>query len=88
MMAPGFEGILTNMSENTLPGLSPRQVANQLLLAFRAEADVMRVLGGWTPRVTENDERLGFARDIGHRAEHAEAIRARLHRLRTTDRME
>ena len=75
------------MSDTTFPGLNPRQVANQLLIAFRAEADVMRVLGGWTPRVTENDERLAFARDIGHRAEHADAIRARLHRLRTTDRM-
>lgn len=69
------------------PGLNPRQVASQLLRCFRAEADVMRVLGGWTPRVTENDERLALARDIGHRAEHADAIRARLHRLRTTDRM-
>jgi hypothetical protein len=49
-------------------GLGPRQVANQLLRAFRAEADIMRVLGGWTPRVSENDERLAFARDIGFRA--------------------
>lgn len=68
-------------------GLSPRQVANQLLRCFRAEADVLRVLGGWTPRVAENAERLAFARDIGLRAEHADAIRHRLHRLRTTDRM-
>jgi hypothetical protein len=75
------------MSDTTLPGLHPRQVANQLIRAFRAEADLMRVLGGWTPRVTENDERLAFARDLGLRAEHGEAIRSRLHRLRTTDRM-
>jgi hypothetical protein len=68
-------------------GLNPRQVANQLERCFRTEADVMRVLGGWTARVTENDERLAFARDIGQRAEHADALRNRLHRLRTTDRM-
>ncbi len=37
--------------------------------------------------MTENEERLAFARDIGFRAEHGEAIRARLHRLRTTDQM-
>jgi hypothetical protein len=75
------------MIDADLSGLHPRQVANQLLLAFRAETDLMRVLGGWTPRVTENDERLAFARDIGLRAEHGEALRQRLHRLRTTDRM-
>lgn len=68
-------------------GLPPRQVANQLLLCFRAEADLMRVLGGWTARVTENDERLAFARDLGHRAEHGQAILDRLQRLRTTERM-
>lgn len=68
-------------------GLPPRQVANQLLRCFRAEADLMRVLGGWTARVQESDERLAFARDIGFRAEHAEAILARLSRLRTTERM-
>jgi hypothetical protein len=68
-------------------GLTPRQVANQLERCFRAEADVLRVLGGWTARVTENDERNAFARDIGYRAEHGEALRARMARLRTTDRM-
>jgi hypothetical protein len=68
-------------------GLRPRQVANQLLRAFRAEADLLRVLGGWTPRVAENDERLAFARDLGLRAEHADALLARLHRLRTTPQM-
>lgn len=68
-------------------GLSPRQVANQLERCFRVEADVLRVLGGWTGRVVENDERLAIARDIGRRAEHSEALRARLARLRTTDRM-
>jgi hypothetical protein len=68
-------------------GLRPRQVANQLLRAFRAEADFLRVLGGWTPRVTENDERLAFARDLGLRAEHGDALLQRLHRLRTTAQM-
>lgn len=68
-------------------GLAPRQVANQLLRCFRAEADLLRVLGGWTARVTANDERLAFARDVGLRAEHGEGILGRLHRLRTTDRM-
>lgn len=68
-------------------GLRPRQVANQLLRAFRAEADFLRVLGGWTPRVTENDERLAFARDLGLRAEHGEVLLQRLHRLRTTPQM-
>ncbi|MEY2424608.1 MAG: hypothetical protein QOI61_180 [Actinomycetota bacterium] len=68
-------------------GLRPRQVANQLERCFRAETDLLRVLGGWTARVTENDERLAFARDMGFRAEHGEALRARMARLRTTDRM-
>lgn len=68
-------------------GLTPRQVANQLQRCFRAEADLLRVLGGWTARVRENDERLAFARDIGFRADHGEALRARIARLRTTDRM-
>ena len=68
-------------------GLSPRQAANQLERCFRAEVDIMRVLGAWTGRVGENEERLAFARDIGWRAEHGEALRARLARLRTTDRM-
>lgn len=68
-------------------GLAPRVVANQLQRCFRAEADIMRVLGGWTARVAENDERLAFARDIGFRAEHGELLRNRLARLRTTDRM-
>lgn len=68
-------------------GLNPRQVANQLVRCFRAEVDAMRVLGGWVTRVTENEERLAFARDIGFRAEHGDALLSRLHRLRTTDRM-
>lgn len=68
-------------------GLSPRQVANQLERCFRAEADLLRVLGAWTARVTENEERLALARDVGFRASHGEALRQRLHRLRTTDRM-
>lgn len=68
-------------------GLRPREVANQLLRAFRTEADFLRVLGGWTPRVTENDERMAFARDLGMRAEHGELLLARLHRLRTTPAM-
>lgn len=68
-------------------GLGPRPVANQLLRCFRAEVDVMRVLGGWTPRVTENEERLALARDIGFRATHGDLLRDRLARLRTTPRM-
>jgi hypothetical protein len=68
-------------------GLAPRQVANQLERCFRAEADIMRVLGAWTARVSENDERLAFARDLGYRAEHGEWLLARLRRLRTTERM-
>jgi hypothetical protein len=68
-------------------GLGPREVANQLERCFRAEADVMRVLGGWTPRATENEERLAFARDIGFRSEHGELLKSRLSRLRTTERM-
>ena len=70
-----------------LPGLSPRQVANQLVRCFRAEADVMRIVGGWCARVEENDERLAFARDLGFRAEHGELIQQRLRRLRTTAAM-
>lgn len=68
-------------------GLNPRQVANQLMRMFRAEADLMRLIGAWTARVQENDERLALARDLGYRAEHGERLRHRLHRLRTTDRM-
>lgn len=70
-----------------VPGLSPRQVANQLIRCFRAEVDVMRVIGGWTARVEENEERLALARDLGYRSEHGEVLRDRLHRLRTSDRM-
>ncbi|HZQ28749.1 MAG TPA: ferritin-like domain-containing protein [Acidimicrobiales bacterium] len=62
-------------------------MANQLLRFFRVEADLLRVLGGWTARVTENDERLALARDVGRRAERGDAIRTRLGRLRTTERM-
>ena len=47
----------------------------------------MRVLGGWTARVTENEERLAIARDIGFRAAHGESLMERLTRLRTTPRM-
>jgi hypothetical protein len=68
-------------------GLGPREVANQLVRCFRAEVDVMRVLGGWTARVTENEERLALARDVGFRAAHGELLKNRLHRLRTTERM-
>jgi hypothetical protein len=79
--------MFTNQEDPVDQGLSPRQVANQLLRCFRAEADVMRVLGGWTARVVENDERYAFARDVGFRAEHGSALLGRLHRLRTSDRM-
>jgi hypothetical protein len=68
-------------------GLTPRQVANQLVRCFRAEADVLRLLGGWTPRVDESEERLALARDLGFRAEHGDAVLGRLARLRTTERM-
>ena len=78
---------MLSTSSTTSDGLRPRQVANQLVRAFRAEADFLRVLGGWTPRVTDNDERLAFARDLGMRAEHGELLLARLHRLRTTAEM-
>src|SRR4029434_7653311 len=74
---------LTNMTS----GLRPRVVANQLVRCFRAEADLMRVLGGWTARVTENEERLAVPRELRFRAQRGEAMRARLSRLRTTDRM-
>ena len=78
---------MTETAVSTGYGLPARQVANQLERCFRAEADLMRVLGGWTPLVVENDERLAFARDLGFRAEHGQAILDRLHRLRTTPRM-
>ena len=68
-------------------GLTPRQVANQLVRCFRAEADLLRLLGGWTARVTESEERLALARDLGFRAEHGRALLDRLGRLRTTERM-
>ncbi|MDX6273439.1 MAG: hypothetical protein QOJ92_649 [Frankiales bacterium] len=78
---------MTEIAVHAPYGLPARQVANQLERCFRAEADLMRVLGGWTPLVTENDERLAFARDLGMRAEHGQVLLDRLHRLRTTDRM-
>lgn len=68
-------------------GLPPRQVANQLVRCFRAEADLMRLLGGWTARAEESEERLALARDLGFRAEHGDALLDRLGRLRTTERM-
>lgn len=74
-------------SRSSAHGCAPREVANQLLRCFRAEADLLRVLAGWTARVSENEERLAIARDLGFRAEHGDALKCRLSRLRTTDRM-
>src|ERR1051325_3824552 len=70
-----------------LGGLSVRRVANRLTRFFHIEANLMRVLGGWTPRTESSASRMNWGRHLNQDARHAEALRQRLSRLRTTPEM-
>jgi hypothetical protein len=70
-----------------LGGLSVRRVANRLTRFFHIEANLMRLLGGWTPRTDSSLLRLRWGRHLNQDARHATALRHRLSRLRTTPEM-
>lgn len=70
-----------------LGGLSVRQAANRLTRLFHVESNLMRVLGGWTPRTDSSALRMSWARHLNQDARHAAALAARLTRLRTTPEM-
>ena len=68
-------------------GLAVRRVANRLVRFFQTEANTMRVTGGWTPRTDDSMLRIKWARHLHEDARHADALFARLGRLRTTPEM-
>ena len=70
-----------------LGGLSVRRVANRLTRFFHVAANLMRVLGGWTPRTDSSLLRVTWGRHLNQQARHATALRERLSRLRTTPEM-
>lgn len=70
-----------------LGGLSVRGVANRLTRFFHIEANLMRLIGGWTPRTDSSLLRIKWGRHLNEDARHATAIRERLSRLRTTPEM-
>jgi uncharacterized ferritin-like protein (DUF455 family) len=70
-----------------LGGLSVRRVANRLTRFFQIEANLMRVIGGWTPRTDCSLLRINWGRHLNQDARHATALRERLSRLRTTPEM-
>ena len=70
-----------------LGGLSVRRVANRLTRFFHIEANLMRVIGGWTPRTASSALRIKWGRHLNQDARHATALRERLSRLRTTPEM-
>jgi bacterioferritin (cytochrome b1) len=70
-----------------LGGLAVRRVANRLTRFFHIEANLMRVIGGWTPRTHSSAARLKWGRHLNQDARHANALRERLSRLRTTPEM-
>jgi bacterioferritin (cytochrome b1) len=70
-----------------LGGLAVRRVANRLTRFFHIEANLMRVIGGWTPRTTSSATRMKWGRHLNQDARHADALRQRLSRLRTTPEM-
>lgn len=70
-----------------LGGLSVRRVANRLTRFFHLEANLMRVLGGWTPRTDSSALRIKWGRHLNQDGRHANALRERLNRLRTTPEM-
>jgi uncharacterized ferritin-like protein (DUF455 family) len=70
-----------------LGGLSVRRVANRLTRFFHLEANLMRLIGGWTPRTDSSLLRIKWGRHLNEDAQHATALRQRLSRLRTTPEM-
>lgn len=70
-----------------LGGLPVRRAANRFIRFFHIEANLMRILGGWTPRVADSAVRVKWGRQIYQDALHADALRRRLERMRTTRRM-
>lgn len=75
------------MDNRELGGVSVRRAANRLTRFFHIEANLMRVLGGWTPRTTSSALRLKWGRHLNQDARQATAILDRLSRLRTTPEM-
>lgn len=76
------------IEDQRLPGgLSVRRAANRLTRFFHVEANLMRLLGGWTPRTTTSEWRIKWGRHLNADARHATALRERLARLRTTPEM-
>jgi bacterioferritin (cytochrome b1) len=75
------------IDHRTLGGHSVRRAANRLTRFFQVEANLMRVLGSWTPRTHLSNLRLKWGRHLNEDARHATALRARLSRLRTTPEM-
>jgi bacterioferritin (cytochrome b1) len=71
----------------TLGGHSVRRAANRLTRFFQVEANLMRLLGGWTPRTNLSNLRIKWGRHLNQDARHATALRDRLSRLRTTPEM-
>jgi bacterioferritin (cytochrome b1) len=70
-----------------LGGLSVRRVANRLTRFFHIEANLMRIIGSWTPRTDSSLLRIRWGRHLNEDARHATALRERLSRLRTTPEM-
>jgi uncharacterized ferritin-like protein (DUF455 family) len=70
-----------------LGALPVRRAANRLTRFFHVESNLMRVLGGWTPRTDSSALRMKWGRHLNQDAQHATALRARLARLRTTPEM-
>ncbi len=70
-----------------LGGLSVRRVANRLTRFFHIEANLMRIIGGWTPRTDSSWLRIKWGRHLNQDARHASVLRERLSRLRTTPEM-
>lgn len=66
-----------------LGGVSVRQAANRFIRFFHIESNLMRIVGGWTPRITDSAIRMTFGRHVYQDARHADALLTRLHRLRT-----
>src|SRR5687768_9515460 len=75
------------LDSRQLGGLSVRRVANRLTRFFHIEANLMRVIGGWTPRTDSSAMRIRWGRHLNQDARQATALRDRLSRLRTTPDM-
>jgi hypothetical protein len=75
------------LDSRQLGGLSVRRVANRLTRFFHIEANLMRVIGGWTPRTDSSALRIRWGRHLNQDARQATALRDRLSRLRTTPDM-